>query len=98
MHALEQHVFRQAVSRSEADRALRLFQEHRTARFWTDAAVPEHAFETCAELARKHASRIGVRTLDSLHVASALELKAGGFWTFDQRQATLAIAVGLKVN
>jgi predicted nucleic acid-binding protein len=37
-----------------------------------------------------------VRTLDSLHVASALELKADRFWTFDERQAKLAKVVGLK--
>jgi len=34
--------------------------------------------------------------LDSLHVACALELKADRFWTFDERQAKLAKAEGLK--
>ena len=38
------------------------------------------------------------RTLDTLHVASALELKAEHFWTFDDRQAKLALAVGLKTR
>jgi len=37
-------------------------------------------------------------TLDTLHVASALELGAERFWTFDERQAKLARAVGLKVS
>jgi predicted nucleic acid-binding protein len=37
-----------------------------------------------------------VGTLDTLHVASALELGAERFWTFDERQAKLARAVGLK--
>jgi len=41
---------------------------------------------------------LGVRTLDSLHVACALELKAERFWTFDERQARLAEAVGLNTN
>jgi hypothetical protein len=31
-------------------------------------------------------------------VAAALELKAERFWTFDERQAKLAKAVGLKSN
>ena len=35
-------------------------------------------------------------TLDTLHVACALELGAERFWTFDARQAKLARAVGLK--
>jgi predicted nucleic acid-binding protein len=39
-----------------------------------------------------------VRTLDSLHVACALELKAERFWTFDDRQVRLAEAVGLDTT
>jgi hypothetical protein len=31
-------------------------------------------------------------------VASALELEADGFWTFDARQAKLAEATGLKTT
>jgi len=52
----------------------------------------------------KHRSRqairstLGVRTLDSLHVACALEKKAKRFWTFDERHAKLAEAVGLSTH
>ena len=35
-------------------------------------------------------SYFGLRTLDILHVASALLLQAERFWTFDQRQSELA--------
>ncbi len=49
-------------------------------------------------LARTYVAKLGTRTLDSLHVAAALELKAERFWTFDERQAKLAKAVGLKVS
>jgi predicted nucleic acid-binding protein len=41
---------------------------------------------------------LGVRTLDSLHVACALELKVQKFWTFDDRQARLAQAIGLDTS
>jgi predicted nucleic acid-binding protein len=58
--------------------------------------MPEGVFDICADLARRHGPRLGVRTLDSLHVACALQLKAQQFWTFDQRQAKLAKATGLK--
>lgn len=58
--------------------------------------MPENTFERCADLARVQASKLGVRTLDSLHVACALELKAERFWTFDERQAKLAKVEGLK--
>lgn len=57
--------------------------------------MPEHAFELCADLAHRYGPKLGVRTLDSLHVACALELNAERFWTFDERQAKLAKAVGL---
>jgi predicted nucleic acid-binding protein len=97
-HAIEQHVFRKAITRSEADRVLQRFHEHRSQHLWRESPLPDHALEICAQLAHRHAARLGVRTLDTLHVASALELKAEHFWTFDARQAKLALAAGLKTN
>jgi predicted nucleic acid-binding protein len=96
-HAIEQHVFRKTITRSEADRALRRFHEYRALGLWREAPLPDQAFELCARLAQRYAARLGVRTLDTLHVASALELRAEHFWTFDERQAKLAAAAGLKI-
>ena len=59
---------------------------------------PSRAWETSIELARRHGPTLGVRTLDSLHVACALELRAERFWTFDERQMKLADAVGLDTS
>ena len=95
-HAIEQHVFRRVLSRGEADRYHERFQRHRESGLWVEVALPESAFEVCAQLARRHGARLGLRALDTLHVASALELKAERFWTFDERQKKLARAVGLK--
>jgi predicted nucleic acid-binding protein len=97
-HAIEQHVFRKAISRTEADRLLQRFHEHRAQNLWREAPLPDRAFEVCAELAHRYAARLGVRTLDTLHVASALELKVEHFWTFDARQAKLALAAGLTMG
>ena len=97
-HAVEQHVFRKMISRSEADRLIELFTEHRAQHIWRETSLPDRTFEICAQLARRHAARFGVRTLDTMHVASALELKAENFWTFDERQAKLATAAGLKTS
>jgi hypothetical protein len=49
------------------------------------------------DLSREHTPRIGCRSLDVLHVASALELEFKRFLTFDLRQQKFARAVGLKV-
>ena len=56
----------------------------------------EDCWETSIGLAGNYGPPLGVRTLDSLHVACALELRAERFWTFDERQAKLAEAVGLE--
>lgn len=95
-HAITQQVFRGFMSESDARATFRDFEHDIAAGLWETAAIPEHAFEFCAELARRHGPKLGIRTLDSLHVACALELTAERFWTFDDRQAKLARAEGLK--
>jgi predicted nucleic acid-binding protein len=65
---------------------------------WKEVLLPDRAYDLCAELARVHCPRLGVRTIDSLHVACALELKAEKFWTYDNRQTNLAKALGLKTS
>ena len=54
------------------------------------------SLDRTAELGRAHTITLGTRTLDVLHVASALELGARTFVTYDTRQAALAKAVGLQ--
>jgi predicted nucleic acid-binding protein len=97
-HAIEQHVFRKVASRSEADRSIQLLADDRSQGLWKEVAFPERAFDLCAQLAHQYAARLGTRTLDSLHVACALELKAERFWTFDRRQAKLARVAGLRTD
>jgi predicted nucleic acid-binding protein len=96
-HAIAQHTFHRKISAREAQQVFRIFQQDREAGLWIEADLPEAVWEACVTLAHRHAARLGVRTLDTLHVASALELKAGSFWSFDQRQAKLAEAAGLKI-
>ena len=73
-------------------------QSDRETRVWIEVPLPESAFERCIVLTKEYGPRIGMATLDTLHVASALELGADEFWTFDERQAKLARAVGLKTS
>jgi len=95
-HAIGQHVFQHKISPREAQSVYLEFERDREAGVWIEAAVPERSFEACITIARNRVAKLGVRTLDTLHVASALELGAGHFWTFDRRQARLAEAEGLK--
>jgi predicted nucleic acid-binding protein len=48
------------------------------------------------DLSRQYTRKLGCRSLDILHVASALELKCRTFLTFDVRQQQLARGVKLK--
>jgi predicted nucleic acid-binding protein len=73
-------------------------EDHKSVGRWLTRTIPESALELCADLAGRHGAKLGMRTLDSLHVACALELKAERFWTFDERQAKLAKAEGLKTS
>jgi predicted nucleic acid-binding protein len=94
--AVRQHQFRGTLTAEAARRAHSQFVSDEATNVWHQAQLPENAFELCADLARRCASKIGMRTLDTLHVASALEFKADRFWTFDEQQAKLAKALGMK--
>jgi predicted nucleic acid-binding protein len=97
-HAIEQNVFRGQISASEAKQLYRDFERDRRTGIWVAVDLPEGIFELSVQLAHAHVARMGTRTSDTLHVASALELKARHFWTFDDRQAKLARAAGLRVS
>ena len=98
-HAIEQQVFQGGgVLEPKPISSHERFQQHRESGLWVEVALPESAFDVCAQLARRHGAKLGLRTLDTLHVASALELKAERFWTFDERQKKLAQTVGLKTT
>jgi predicted nucleic acid-binding protein len=97
-HAVHYQVFRSRFSSAEAAAAWRAFEDDCIQGLWILANLPDKAWETCIGLARDFGPTLGVRTLDSLHVACALELKAERFWTFDERQARLAEAAGLDTS
>jgi predicted nucleic acid-binding protein len=54
------------------------------------------ALKRASDLSRRHTPALGCRSLDVLHVASALELELKNFLTFDRRQQKLAAAAGMK--
>jgi len=97
-HAFAQQVFFGKIIASVAEGLCDQFNRDRADSLWLESPIPERAFDVSADLARRYGPKLGVRTLDSLHVACALELKAERFWTFDERQAKLAKAEGLKTT
>jgi predicted nucleic acid-binding protein len=96
--AIFQQVFLKRAPLAAAQQSWKDFESDCRNGVWNIVEFPQRAWETNTSLARRYGPTLGVRTLDSLHVACALELKAERFWTFDERQARLAEAVGLNTN
>jgi hypothetical protein len=93
-HATAQQVFDHRISAVEAQVEYGHLGSDQTARLWTESRMPENAFALSADLARGYVPRLGVRTVGSLRVSP--EFKAEQLWIFDERQAKLVKAMGLK--
>lgn len=52
--------------------------------------------DLATELSTVHTGALGTRTLDVLHVATAITLEAKRFVSYDERQLALAKTVGLR--
>jgi predicted nucleic acid-binding protein len=55
-------------------------------------------YRAAAQWAALYTPRVGCRSLDVLDVALAKKLNAREFFTFDERQKSLALALGLAVK
>lgn len=99
VNTIELRVFRKEISSAQVERSLREFQKDLGAgSFLLLRAVPPHAYERAQLLSRRHTRQIGVRGMDVIHVAIAVEFNAEVFLTFDRDQATLAKRAGLTVR
>jgi predicted nucleic acid-binding protein len=74
-----------------------LDDDFETGRYRQTDLLWRSALKRAGDLSRRYTPVFGTRSLDVLHVASALELGLGKFVSFDVRQQKLARAVGLKV-
>ena len=96
-NALRLRVFRREITRPQREAALNLLLADLAGGVLVHAAPSHSAVLIEAErLSALHSETLGTRSLDILHVASALVLGAADFLTFDHRQAALAKAAGLK--
>jgi predicted nucleic acid-binding protein len=96
-NALELRVFRGELTPSEVEAARAALREDIEKGIYALRPFPGAAFERAKEIAHKRTARLGTRTLDILHVASALILQADAFYSFDRNQRKLARAEGLKI-
>ena len=97
LNAVGLRLYRKELRPSEVKKVYGLFREDIQQGVVQIVPLPAAAYHQAEQIARTHTPLLGTRTLDVLQVAGALVLKADAFYTFDQKQATLAIAVGLTI-
>ncbi|HEV8348458.1 MAG TPA: type II toxin-antitoxin system VapC family toxin [Vicinamibacterales bacterium] len=89
--------FRKVINAEAMGDAIASFDEDLAEGRYAEADVLWRAtLRRAGELSRAHTSALGCRTLDVLHVATAVELGLRYFVTFDKRQRHLARTAGLK--
>ncbi len=87
--AIHENVFHRALAVLDED-----FEE---GRYLQTDLLWRATLKRAADLARRFTRTLGCRSLDVVHVASAVELSLPVFVTFDARQAELARAARLRV-
>jgi predicted nucleic acid-binding protein len=98
VNAIELRVFRKELSTTQAQSSLADFEKHLRDGVFQLRGLLDIYFERAHQLSRQTTAKLGTRTADLLHVASALELGADYLYSFDQQQRKLAKAVRLKLN
>lgn len=96
-NAISMRLFRRELKTAEAKAAYALVRKDIEDGVLESKPIPNVAFERAKQIARRGTPRLGTRTIDVLHVALALEFRAEAFYTFDARQAKLAVAEGLAL-
>jgi predicted nucleic acid-binding protein len=94
-NGLKARVFRGKTTEEQARIALADFGSDMASGTLRQAPMPPSVWIRAKDLALAHTSTTGTRSLDILHVAFVLEIRAHGFLTFDRTQARLAHAEGL---
>jgi predicted nucleic acid-binding protein len=97
LNAIGLRLFRKELRPAEATKVHGLFREDIEQGVVQIVPLPAAAYRQAEQIARTHTPLLGTRTLDVLHVAGALVLKADAFYPLDKKQASLATAVGLTI-
>jgi predicted nucleic acid-binding protein len=94
-NALALRFFRKELLRSRMKAAHTLLRKDIEGGILVPKPLSAAMFEKAKQIARRRTPQLGTRTLDVLHVASALVLQADAFYTFDSNQGRLAKLEGL---
>ena len=99
INAINLKQFRAEITPRETHLIMSRFEEHELSGIYYRPQLDWSAiFIHSIDLSKKHSAGVGSRSLDILHVASALSIKADRFLTLDDRQARLAALTGLKIE
>jgi len=98
VNAMGLRVFRKEISATQAQSSLNDFEKDLRAGVFQLRPLPEPVFDRARQLSRQTTPKLGTRTADLLHLATALELSADYLYTFDQQQRKLAQTLRLKLN
>ena len=91
--------FRTEMTNEQALLVLSKFDEHqRRGVYYRPQINWTGAINFALDLSQNHTKTTGSRSLDILHVASALAIKANRFLTLDKRQSALAGLAGLTID
>ena len=97
INALKLKQFRDELNTDEFEKLISLLYEHeRRGVYYRPTMDWPGVFSLAFSLSKNHTPDCGARSLDILHVGSALTMKAETFLTFDVRQMQLANQTGLK--
>ncbi len=98
-NAIHLKQFRAEITLEETRLIMSRFEEHEKSGIYYRPQLDWSAiFIHAIDLSKKHSASIGSRSLDILHVASALSINADRFLTLDDRQTKLASLAGLKIE
>lgn len=98
-NAFQLAVFRGEIDTASALRKKQLFAEDLAKGVFVILPVPAATlYSKAIELAERHSANLGSRSLDLMHVAAALILKADLFLSFDERQRNVAEKEEMKVR
>ena len=99
LNAIQLKHFRTEISLDETRLIMSRFEEHEKSGIYYRPQLDwSSIFIHAIDLSKKHTANIGSRSLDILHVASALSIDADRFLTLDDRQTKLAALAGLQIE